>query len=198
MQHETHFEERFEGELEADWSWVREAAEAWCVKEGTLHVQTLPGTLWGERNDARNILVRPPQTAAEGLISEVSVYNQPVLQGEQAGLIWYVDDANYVKLVKESLEGSVWIVLAREENDAPALIDKVPIASDSARLRLSLVDGNVTGAYRASDTDDWQTVGACAPLPQAAIRPGIFTHGGPDDTERWVEFSLFGLSTAGR
>ena len=36
----------------------------------------------------------------------------------QAGIIWYYDDDNYVKLVKERIGPRMTIVLAREEGGA--------------------------------------------------------------------------------
>ena len=89
--------------------------------------------------------MRPLQVTVAGLTIEVSVCNQPVLQGEQAGLIWYVDDANYIKLVKESPDNRIWIVLAREEHDEPALVDEVPVVADTARLPPSLTEGMGAG-----------------------------------------------------
>ena len=58
----------------------------------------------------------------DGLSSEVTVTNHPENQGEQAGLIWFHDEANYIKLVKESLEGSEWIVLGGNRMIAPSLL----------------------------------------------------------------------------
>lgn len=193
MDHETFFEDDFEDGLRQGWSWVREMPDAWQVTEGVLRLRTLPGTLWGDRNDACNLLLRPKEMAVRGLTAEVSVYNQPLVQGEQAGLIWYADDANYIKLVKESLEGRIWIVLAREEDDEPALVERVPIVADTARLRLTLDDAGVAAAYLVPESETWQPVGTCAPLPHGMLQPGIFTHGGPADVERWSEFSLFTL-----
>ncbi|MBN1248736.1 MAG: hypothetical protein JXC32_13840 [Anaerolineae bacterium] len=185
------FEEPFEGTLREGWTFIAEAPEAVRVGDGVLHLRTLPGTLWGERNDAHNILIRPETEVVEGLTSEVTVTNAPVLQGEQAGMNWYVDKATYVKLVKENLGGTVWIVLAREENDVGTLVNRIPMTAGTVRLRLSLRDDTVVGESRAEGDTAWTTVGTCAPPPSTTVRPGIFSHGGPDDEERWAELSAF-------
>ena len=185
------FEEDFETEMDRDWKWVHEEPGAWKVEEGALHLRALPGTLWGDANNAHNFLLRGVDFSQDGFAIQVTISNQPQLVGEQAGLIWYHDDDNYVKLVKENLEGVEWIVLAREENGQPELIDKTRISMLSAELRLALLDGGIQGHFRKSPEDEWQKVGECALLNSANLRVGLFTHGGPAESERWVRLSQF-------
>lgn len=156
-------------------------------------MQTLPGTLWGEANNAHNFLLRSVDKMPNGLASRVIVTNHPRLMGEQAGLIWYQDDDNYIKLVKESLEGEQWIVLAREESGQPELIAKTRISVESAELQLVLFDGIVRGQFRTSAKEDWRVVGECSLLEAAAPKIGLFTHGSPREIERWVEMRNFTL-----
>ncbi|MGC9347410.1 MAG: hypothetical protein ACP5JG_04650 [Anaerolineae bacterium] len=197
MSEKVQFEEEFEQRMDADWKWLREAPEAWRIGEDGLEMRTLPGSLWGESNNARNVLLRPAQPAVPGLSSEVTVHNQPVLQGEQAGLIWYQDDANYIKLVKESLDGAIWIVMAREEGDQPELVDKVAILPETAHLQLSLEDGKMVGRFRTPDDKAWAEVATCDPLPDGPVQLGIFTHGGAANADRWVTLSSFRITTQG-
>jgi len=187
------FEENFAGKLDPDWTWVHEQADAWNVADGVLSMQTLPGTLWGDANNAYNFLLRTVEEMPNGLISRVTVTSHPRLMGEQAGLIWYLDDDNYIKLVKESLEGVQWIVLAREQDGQPELINKTRISLESAELQLVLLDGIVHGQFRPSSKDDWQTIGECPLLKGATPQIGLFTHGGPGDIKRWVELGSFAL-----
>lgn len=181
------FEEKFEGSFADDWTWLREVPEASKVGDGVLYLRALPGTLWGDNNSARNFLLRPAQPQRDGLASEVTVTNHPELQGEQGGVTWYFDDDNYVKFIKECLQGSVFIVMAREENGEPVLVAKSPVETESARLRLGLVDGQMVGQFRTSDDAEWQVVGTCAPLDKGDVRLGLYTHGGPEDEEHWAE-----------
>ena len=55
------FEETFDGGFAEDWVWLREVPAAWRVGDGVLSLRSLPGTLWGETNTARNFLLRPAQ-----------------------------------------------------------------------------------------------------------------------------------------
>jgi len=189
----TLFEEKFVGRLDPAWTWVHEKPGSWKIIDGALHLRTLPGSLWGESNDAHNFLLHTVDRLTNGLATRVTVTNQPQLMGEQAGLIWYYDDDNYIKLVKESLEDLQWIVLAREEDGQPALIDRTPIATQSAQLQLVLLDAEVHGQFRISPDDDWQQVGACALIGKSHARVGLFTHGGPQEIERWVALRDFSI-----
>ncbi len=184
------FADNFTDALAADWLWLREEPSAWCAAEGTLHLRALPGTLWGANNTARNFALRPAQPLREGLAAEVTVTNQPVIHAEQAGMIWYCDDDNYVKFIKESLDGTVWIIMAREEEGQSALVNRIPALAETVRLRLTLVEGQVTGQFCIAD-GDWQTVGACAPVQKGDVHIGLFTHGGPADEEHWAQFAAF-------
>ena len=191
MAEKNRFEESFDGELAEGWTWMWEVAEAWRVEDGVLHVRALPGTLWGDQDNAHNILIRSETPVVAGLTSQVSVVNQPTLQGEQAGLIWFIDESNYIKLIKECLEGTEWIVLAREENGKASLVNKIPIETASVRLRLSFAGGRMTGERMAANEKTWQIVGECAPLADTALHLGIYTHGGPEEEEHWAELSQF-------
>jgi len=187
------FEENFSGKLDPDWIWVHEQSDAWNVADGVLSMQTLPGTLWGDANDAYNFLLRSLKELPNELISRVAVTSNPRLMGEQAGLIWYLDDDNYIKLVKESLDGKQWIVLAREQDGQPEMINKTQLSVESAELQFVLLDGIVHGQFRASSKDGWRTVGECTLLEAVTPQIGLFTHGGPSEIERWVEMRAFAL-----
>ncbi len=193
MTHQLLFEDRLQGTMDSDWQWLREDPQGWRLKVDALNIRALPGTLWGERNDARNILLRSARPLTEGLSSEVTVRNAPEIQGEQGGLIWYVDDANYVKLVKECLDQSVWIVLAREEADQGTLVNRVPFAGASAHIRLTLSGDTMVGEVLSEDGTTWQTVGTCERVPAERAQLGICVHGGPDDEEHWAELSEFAI-----
>ncbi len=177
--------------LDAAWWWLREEPSAWSLKNNTLHLHTLPGTLWGTNNTAKNILLRPALPIEDGLSSEVTVTNHPENQGEQAGLIWFHDEANYIKLVKESLEGSEWIVLGREQDDSPKLVARIPIVTESARLRLSLSGQTVVGWAQPDGEGSWEKIGECALVNEDNVHLGVFTHGSEPDAERWVTLRDF-------
>jgi cytochrome c len=190
------FKDDFSPSLAEGWSWVREDPASWRVAGGALRIRTLPGTLWGDRNNAVNVITRAAPEMAE-FATEAVVTKLPEAGGEQAGLLWYYDDANNIKLVKEMVgEGRLVIIMAREEDDQPGVVGEVPFAPETAQLRLALTGGRVKGYYRASGEDDWQPVGECAPVDEARV--GLCTHGSvPETEERWAQFEQFRVLTIG-
>jgi len=85
----------------------------------------------------------------------------------------------------------VWIVLAREQADDPALIAKIRISSDSARLRLTLAGQTVVGWFQPVESGPWKKIGECALVNKDTVHLGVFTHGGLADAERWVTLRNF-------
>src|SRR4051812_15847989 len=69
------FQDAFKSKLGAGWSWVREDAKGWRIDDDGLHIRAMPGTLWKETNNARNVLLRPAPTDAAEFALEVSVTN---------------------------------------------------------------------------------------------------------------------------
>lgn len=189
------FKDDFGGLLSKEWSWLREAPGAWRVESDGLHLRTMPGSLWADRNDAKNIplVSLPGEANAANLCVEVTVTSNPSTGGEQAGLLLYFDDANYVKLVKEIVDGRLVIVLVREENDQPVVINnKTSVNDETVKLRLSLQNKNIEGAYSIKDFKTWNLIGKCPLFKSDRYKVGIFTHGDLDITiERWTVFKQF-------
>ena len=92
---------------------------------------------------------------------------------------------------KESLDGEEWIVLAREENGEPKLINKTAISNESAELKLVLSSGKLEGHFRSMGGDTWQVVDCCKLIEKSNPQIGLFTHGCPSEIERWVVFKNF-------
>jgi hypothetical protein len=135
------------------WLVVRGSPSAIRFGGGSLELSNLPGFLWGRRSDksqVNNILLMrnrywPPlaasssdsslngssnnsgaASAAAGGAVLVSLRHVQRSSGEQAGLIVYADDDNYVKLVCEYLKGVPMLVWAVEERAEPRVLAKQP------------------------------------------------------------------------
>jgi regulation of enolase protein 1 (concanavalin A-like superfamily) len=115
--------------------------------------------------------------------------SDPQLDGEQAGLILYRSDGDYIKLVKE-FKGTPHIILVREEDDKPVVIAKVECPTQRVVLDLVLTDGRVRARFRTDDNGTWRAVGDCTPLRKTPL-VGLFAHVWPGASERWVKFSTF-------
>ncbi len=183
------FKEDFNGRLQPGWQWVREAADEWRIRDNELQVRSQPGRIWGG-NDAKNVLlVRPPKP--QDVAASVSVAHQPKEQWEQAGLLWYVDDDNFVKLISEHIDGEMHVVIAREQAGQGRVVGKIKVPTANLQLRLKIQSKTVTGQWRVTDADAWSDAGTCDLDIKGDRRFGLFTQNGPADQVRWVRFDRF-------
>ena len=189
------FEDKFDGKLADGWTWVREDKKAWRVDADGLHVRNQFGTLWGKGNDARNVLLRAlPEAPGSVLAVDVTVQQKPVINAEQAGVIYHLDDDHYVKLIFEALEGKSWIVMAREVGGEGNVAGKIPLPNVAPRLRMLVTPDGLRGQFLGKD-GRWEDVGKCDfPGDEAArktARVGLVCHGGQYEVERWARFNDF-------
>lgn len=84
--------------LAPEWFWVRENQNKWSLlaKPGSLRIATQYGTLDG--GTANNILLRPAPVVSYELSTRVQI--DSVQNYQEAALMLYRDDDNYVKLSK--------------------------------------------------------------------------------------------------
>lgn len=184
------FQDDFAGKLGQGWTWVREQPEAWKAGEQGLTMRTLSGTLWGKENTARNLLLRPAPAKGD-FATEVTVSIQGALDGEQAGLIWYGGDGDYIKLVNE-FKGQPFLILVREQKEIGKEIGRIS-ADGTVSLRLVSHHGWIQAQARPGGAANWQTVAECGALPASELRVGVFTHVWPGETDRSAHFQNFRL-----
>src|SRR5581483_2733348 len=183
------YEDNFAAKLNAGWKWVREQTDAWKADDKGLALKTLPGTLWATTNTAKNLLLRAAPEKAD-FATEVNVSIQPALDGEQAGLIWYAGDGDYIKLVKE-FKGQSFLLLVREEKEMAKEIGRIPAPEGTITLRLASHNGWVTAQGRRTGAPGWQKVAECYSLTKPGFQVGVFTHISPGETNRWARFQNF-------
>ncbi len=191
---EVLFQDDFKAKLGEGWTWLREHREAWRASERGLEVRLEPGNMWGNANDAKNVLVRPAPDAAQDEIEiTVTVENHPTAQYEQVDLVWYYDDGHMVKLGLELVDGKLSIVMGREENDRTRTVKIIPLDAFRVQLRLRVKDNAVRGQFRPAGSDIWQAVGECDLPAPAEAKPKIslqFYQGAPE-VEHWARVSEF-------
>jgi regulation of enolase protein 1 (concanavalin A-like superfamily) len=186
------FEDRFDGKLADGWSWVREDKGDWNVKDGTLRIRATPGNLWEAENTARNLLLRAAPQGKKSFAAEVTVTHAPVTFAEQAGLLWYRDDDNYVKLMKEFYDGKTSVVLAAEQA-GKAVYRESACPAETVTFRLTVAGDEVLGEYRAGGAREWTTVGKLPFKPGDGARIGLNAHHAPSGTQRWAVVQEFRL-----
>lgn len=192
------FEEPFDGRLQDGWQWVREDQAEWRIRDNQLEVRSQFGRIWGG-NDAKNLLLRGP-LKRQDLAASVSVAHQPAEKWEQAGLLWYVDDDHFVKLISEHIDGKMYVVTAREQGGKGTVVGKIEVPSANLQLRLLVQADRVTGQWRLQPGDAWLDAGSCEFDAPGEPRFGLFTQNGPQNEVRWARFDGFAVGelSAGR
>ena len=184
------WEDSFEDGVKPAWQWVREDKSQWRCEPGKFIVRSQPGGIWGGQDDIRNILLAPVQTPAN-TAARISVSHKPHEKYEQAGLLWYVDDDTFVKLISEQIDGEMYVVTARELPDGRKVVGKVVVPGPNIQLRLKVEGETVTGQWRLDETRKWIDAGSCEFSRDGTPRFGLFTQSGSPEVARWVTFRKF-------
>jgi regulation of enolase protein 1 (concanavalin A-like superfamily) len=189
---EVIFKDPFAGKIDADWSWIRENSEGWRVSDGALEILVQPGNMWGDSNDARNVLVRSAPKVEDGAI-EVSckVENEPTNQYEQVDLVWYYDDSNMVKNGLELVDGQISLVMGREEEDEATTLCIIPLETTVVEVRMTVRGEHIVGHYRVPGSDEWLKAGECDLPVKGEPKISIQCYQGPKDAEHWARISDF-------
>ncbi len=173
------FHDPFDGKLADGWSWLREDAKTWRVKDGALEIRVEPGVA----NTVENALVRKAPDRTKGKVAvEVTVTftAPPTKQYEQAGITWYHQGNPVFKLVHENIDGKTYVIPG-----------KAPAPEKTVQLRLVLDGEKYTAQFRPDAKGEFKTV-AEGRLPAGADdQVSIQCYQGPEDAEHWMRFDDF-------
>jgi regulation of enolase protein 1 (concanavalin A-like superfamily) len=191
LQETSLFEEKFAGNLSAGWTWLREDPAAWKIESGALRIKALPGKIWYKTKSAKNVLLRksPAAGTAEAPISfEVTVESAPETSAEQCGLYLYFDEKNFVKIIRENVNGKTSILVVRELRGIPDPSMAKEEPAPSVRLRLTWSGPKVAGAYKVAG--EWIAIGETdTPPSEAGASVGLTCHGAAPEADRWAKFT---------
>lgn len=175
--------------LTSEWKWVREDPQDWSLRDdGALRLRTQPGQVWGGKDDAENVLVRKtPAGGGPASIEATVTLENPVRKYEQVGVLVYVDDRQFVKLIVEFIDGEYYVVMAREYEKKGQVVAKIATGAKTARLRYEVEGDQVKGLYKTDlETAEWQEA-AVTELPAKLDRHfALFTQSGPAEETRWA------------
>jgi regulation of enolase protein 1 (concanavalin A-like superfamily) len=173
------FEERFEGNLSEGWTWLREKPQAWRIRQDALEIRVEPGLA----DTVKNALVcRAPDRSRGKFAIDVTVTNttRPTQQYEQAGITWYHDRKPVFKLVKELIDGELFVIPGRK-----------PMPSETVQLRLIVAGDNFIAQFRSDAKGEFQTA-ATGTLPAPGDdQVSIQCYNGPANAEHWIRFDDF-------
>lgn len=175
------FSDRLTDDLSPSWSWLREKGDLWRLDNGGLEICVQPG----KADTVINALVRdlPDRSQARQTI-EVTVYNHtvPTEQYEQAGITLYVDGKPAFKLVKELIDGDLYIIPGKQ-----------PMATQSVRLRLIVSADSWEAQYRPQGESDFRAA-AAGELPSGSTQVSLQCYNGPEGSDHWIRFEDFQIT----
>jgi hypothetical protein len=110
--------DEFNGSLGTQWEWVREnkAAHSQTLKPGYLTITSEPGDISEASNNAKNILLQSANS--DWTIETKLVASRAPSQPENAGIIAYENDDNFVKLMFRAV-----IKTTRQSGPQPGTVD---------------------------------------------------------------------------
>ncbi|MFV2017556.1 ThuA domain-containing protein [Micromonospora sp. LOL_023] len=181
---------------------VREDAAAYRVVDGALRIDVPNGDIYtGSNTGPTNFIL---QTAPEGDWTIETKVDASLLdeQYQQAGLLVYADDDNYLKLdfVTDNAAGAAVSRRIEFRSEIDAVVqDPQPqvtgLTSGVWHLRVSRTGDTFTAAYSADGTD-WTTFDSLTSTAVgAAPKVGVFTLGANQTASKTASFDYFRLST---
>lgn len=159
--------------LDPGWAWVREDNTHWSLlaRPGFMRITTETGDLTGATDTARNLLLR---IAPSGDFTVTTLLEfSPGQEMQQAGLLLYVDDANYLRLsrLRQASQGGDAVQLAREIGGV-VTTQQIGALSTRLYLRLNRTKRDWAAAF-SLDGALWTEVGHLVAVPLAAPRLGL-------------------------
>ncbi|MDR0977314.1 MAG: glycoside hydrolase family 3 C-terminal domain-containing protein, partial [Prevotellaceae bacterium] len=159
----------------APWHWVREEAALWNAANGALTLTATKGDIAGTDNEAGNLLLQSANTDWT-IETKMSFAKRPAGFSQNAGLVAYQDDDNFVKLSyrasfsrrgfggqqqQAEQPGSVELMVeAAGQQKAAVTLSMEGIVTPANTLVLRLVKkGDLYTAYASADGKKFREVG---------------------------------------
>ncbi len=158
---------------------------------GVLRIPVDSGDLWGtQTNSSDNTVFRTLPSNWTSIQLKIAAFN-PTRNNQQAGLVAYQDDDNYVEIVR-IYSNDNFMTFDNEKNGNPVTLNSVPqTATSNLYLRLDRnTSTNSITAYYSLDGTTWTSLGSVTQTlnnPRLAIFTGASPGGLPNCDIDWVE-----------
>ena len=179
---QTLFTDTLNNTKDAGWTWLREHGGFWRHSAAGLEIRVEPGVA----DTVQNALLRAAPDRSQGTYAiEVDVFNHtlPTQQYEQAGITWYNDGKPVFKLVKELIDGDLYIIPGRK-----------PMPAQGVRLRLVVTADSWEAQYRPDGDSDYQTAETGQLPAPNNDQVSIQCYNGPEQGEHWIRFANFTIT----
>jgi regulation of enolase protein 1 (concanavalin A-like superfamily) len=183
--------------LGTQWYWVRENSAKWSLSAapGSMRITAQTGDLYASVNNQKNILL---QEAPEGdftINTKLTFPAKPSSNYQQAGLVIYQDDDNYVKLVRGYFNGNAFEFDKEVSGVFGYSGTADTITATTIYLRITKV-GNVYTGYYSTDGTNYTQVGTTQFTNFTSIKVGMISNlGGDGTTEINADFDYFNISS---
>jgi beta-xylosidase len=175
--------------LGKQWNWTRENASAWSLskKAGSLLITSEKGDIVSSANNAKNLLLQDANTDWT-VESKMVCSRKPSGQTQNAGLVAYQDDENFVKLIYRANNarrgfggpatpavqpGAVELVIEADGYQKSVALISLADFKDEKNLVLKLErKGNIYTAYCSANGKSFKTVGV-ADIPLQNVKSGM-------------------------
>ena len=144
--------------LDKGWKFIRENKDTWSLeaKPDNLRISTEVGDLARDKNDLKNILVKPVGNSDFVLTTKLDFAAGE--GGQSAGLIIYGDDDNYYTMAKENLNGPAFVARSESNGINKMLLRKGnSIGDGSAYIKIEK-NGDTISSYFSGDGKEWTQV----------------------------------------
>jgi hypothetical protein len=173
------FKDTLSSQLDPSWSWLREDPNLWRITDDGLEICVQPG----KADTVINALVREaPDRSEDSYAIEITVHNHtlPTEQYEQAGITWYVDGKPVFKLVKELIDGDLYIIPGKQ-----------PMPTQSVRLRLLVSADSWEAQYRPEGASEFETAATGELTTPGNDQVSLQCYNGPEGSDHWIRFEDF-------
>lgn len=183
------FKDEFDGQtLDASWLIIRENQSDWSLSShpGYLRIVTKTENLWHINvNNKIKFLRNAPHGNFE-IVTRVT-YN-PSQKFQQAGLVIYGDEDNYVMITRQ-MDDAADVEMSREISKVPGS-KTVPTNLTTLYLKLTKSEGNVAGAF-SSDGVSWTTVDTVSGVKSVHQKVGLIGYNAQLNTAVDADFDFF-------
>lgn len=153
------FDDEFDkSTLAPGWTWVRENPDFWIMTGTQLQIKTQLGALNGQDyNDVHNILLQDAPAGTFRCETKLYFFVQEALHN--AGLIYYVDDDNYIRVSRGKFNNVNGLWMETEVNGVTGFSYVNPMTSADVYLRLSRTGSTTFLATYSLNGTEWYEIG---------------------------------------
>ncbi len=176
--------------LGSDWYFIREDPTHWNLEApGYFQITTQAGDLSGSYNNAQNVLLRPAP-AIDFEIATAVKFN-PTPGWQQAGLVIYQDDDNYLRLTRCQIGNDMVEFLQESDGIPSSLVAECNL--ETTYLKIVKTDNTYTGYYSANGSD-WIEVYEYSDVSLSDPKIGLTAFQIREADEGPVQFDFFSLN----